>query len=88
MKSPNEVWKIYQKFDYLGSGNCREYKGFIFKDNTSPYPTSREMAIDNKKSGKNVESVSMGHISKEKFNKLVKDIVKKNPKSTKEWLSD
>ena len=88
LKSPTKVWDIYQQYDYLGGGECYKYKGYVFKDQTRPFRTPGEMAIDNAKTKKNIESVSMSIISKQDFNKLVKDIIKKKPKNIKEWLSD
>ena len=88
VKSVDKIWNIYQKYDYLGGGECYKYKGFIFKDQDKPYPTPGEMAIINSKTKKGIESVSMGIISKSKFKKLVKDIIKKKPKDVGEWLSD
>jgi len=78
--TPIKLWNLYQKYDYLGEEY--KYKNWIFRDNGG----QSEMAIDNKKTGKQIESVTMHWISKKDFIDLMNRIEKKNPKNMTEWL--
>ena len=79
--TPLKIWKLYQKYDYMGEDS--QYKKWIFRDNGMG-----EMAVINKKTGNQIESISMSIISKKEFLNLMRRMNKKNPKNLREWLSD
>ena len=87
--TPEEIWELYRNYDFLGAGQKYRWKNWIFTDNPSARQFSSapgEMFVINAKTKKNIESISMHVITKEKFVNLMHRMDKVQPKNLKEWL--
>ena len=79
MDTMNYIWNIYQEYDRMGMRIT--IRDIEFYDNGA----IQELGIRNIESNKNIESISMGVIKKDKFLKLSEKIVREQPKSFTEY---